>query len=184
MGRSSDPARFTVTTAIPFDVGHGRARVSGHHGLSLNSGDIVAIHGRRGVTAAVYWRSRPEDAGHNLLRVDAIIRKNAGIEVGEQVAVTKVDPAPCDHLVLFHVSPTPRSLEVRFENLVRRALNKRPVVIGDRIFIPGIVRFGEILPFSVVQTQPEGIVRITDQTQVTMLYEPADERIHASDDDE
>ncbi len=94
-----------VMTAIPSDVGHGRARISAPDDLGLQSGDVVAIHGARRSTAAIYWRSRPEDAGSNILRVDGIIRKNAGITIGDRVLVSKIEPQACERLVLSAVMP-------------------------------------------------------------------------------
>ena len=60
-----------VSKAIPSDVGHGRARISGENDLGLKPGDIVEIKGEKRSTAAIYWRSRPEDAKMEIVRVDA-----------------------------------------------------------------------------------------------------------------
>ncbi len=42
-----------VSKAVPSDVGHGRARISGDHGLDLKPGDIVDITGESRCTAAI-----------------------------------------------------------------------------------------------------------------------------------
>ena len=55
-----------VAKAIPSDVGHGRARISGDNELGLKPGDIIEIKGERRSTAAIYWRSRPEDSKMDL----------------------------------------------------------------------------------------------------------------------
>jgi len=166
-----------VMKAIPSDVGHGRARISTPDDLGLQSGDVVAIHGARRSTAAIYWRSRPEDAGSNILRVDGIIRKNAGIAIGDRVLVSKIEPQACERLVLSAVMPQKQG--TRFgkgiEDFCRRGLNKRPVATGDRVFIPGMTLFRETLPFMVMQTQPQGIVRVTNATSVVVRPEVATE---------
>ena len=74
-----------VAKAIPSDVGHGRARISGENDLGLKPGDIVEIKGDKRSTAAIYWRSRPEDTKMEIIRVDGIIRKNAGVSLGDRV---------------------------------------------------------------------------------------------------
>jgi transitional endoplasmic reticulum ATPase len=166
-----------VTKAIPSDVGHGRARISTPDDLGLESGDIVAIHGARRSTAAIYWRSRPEDAGSNILRVDGIIRKNAGIAVGDRVLVSKIEPQACERLVLSAVMPQEQAIGFgdSIEEFCRRGLNKRPVATGDRVYIPGLTLFSEVLPFMVMQTQPQGIVRVTNATSVVVRPESTTE---------
>jgi len=166
-----------VMKAIPSDVGHGRARISTPDDLGLQSGDVVAIHGARRSTAAIYWRSRPEDAGSNILRVDGIIRKNAGIAIGDRVLVSKIEPQACERLVLSAVMPQKQAIGLgeRIEDFCRRGLNKRPVATGDRVFIPGMTLFRETLPFMVMQTQPQGIVRVTSATSVVVRPEVATE---------
>ena len=69
--------------------------------------------------------------------------------------------------------------KVRFgpgiEGFARRGLNKRPVVSGDRIFIPGMTLFAEALPFQIVQTTPKGIVQVLPDTEIIIKEEPVDE---------
>jgi transitional endoplasmic reticulum ATPase len=94
-----------VAKAIPSDVGHGRARVPFDNELNLKPGDIVEIAGEQS-TAAIVWRCRPEDANLGVIRIDGIIRKNAGVSLGDRVTITKVETQPCERLVL---SPVWRS---------------------------------------------------------------------------
>ena len=60
--KDSESITLKVSKAIPSDVGHGRARISGDNDLDLKPGDIIEIKGESRSTAAIYWRSRPEDA--------------------------------------------------------------------------------------------------------------------------
>ncbi|DAC35126.1 MAG TPA: CDC48 family AAA ATPase, partial [Candidatus Poseidoniaceae archaeon] len=61
------------------------------------------------------------------------------------------------------------------EGFARRGLHKRPVMAGDRIFIPGMTLFSETLPFAVLQTTPKGIVRVTGETEIVLKDEAVDE---------
>jgi transitional endoplasmic reticulum ATPase len=54
-------------------------------------------------------------------------------------------------------------------------LNKRPVVAGDRIFIPGMTLFAEALPFAVLQTTPKGIVQVNSDTDIVIKDEAIDD---------
>ena len=96
----SESISLKVSKAIPSDVGHGRARISGENDLDLKPGDIVEIKGDNRSTAAIYWRSRPEDAKMDIIRIDGIIRKNAGVSLGDKVTVSKVEANICKKLIL------------------------------------------------------------------------------------
>ena len=87
MSGEDNEVSLRVAKAIPSDVGHGRARISGEHGLDLKPGDIVEIKGEKRSTAAIYWRSRPEDSKMDIVRIDGIIRKNAGVSLGDRVTI-------------------------------------------------------------------------------------------------
>ena len=173
---SSESLTLRVAKAIPSDVGHGRARVPFDNELNLKPGDIVEIAGESS-TAAIVWRCRPEDANLGVIRIDGIIRKNAGVSLGDRVSITKVETQPCQRLVLSPVMA--KQQKVRFgpgiEGFARRGLNKRPVVVGDRIFIPGMTLFAEALPFAIVSTNPKGIVQVLPDTEIVIKEEPIDE---------
>ena len=167
-----------VSKALPTDVGRGRARISGGTDLDLKPGDVVEIIGDEGKsTAAIYWRCRPEDADLDLIRIDGIIRKNAGVSLGDRVTVKKIDAKDCTKLVLSPVMANKQKVKFGpgIEGFARRGLAKRPVVVGDRIFIPGMTLFAEALPFAVVSTSPKGIVRVTADTEIDIKDEAIDD---------
>ena len=173
---NSDSLTLRVAKAIPSDVGHGRARVPFDNDLNLKPGDIIEVSGER-KTAAIVWRCRPEAANLGVIRVDGIIRKNAGVSLGDRVDIKKVETQPCQRLVLSPVMA--KQQKVRFgpgiEGFARRGLNKRPVVAGDRIFIPGMTLFAEALPFAIVSTKPKGIVQVLPDTDIVIKEDAVDE---------
>jgi|TARA_B100001741_G_scaffold275407_1_gene245679 transitional endoplasmic reticulum ATPase len=173
----SESISLRVAKAIPSDVGHGRARISGDNDLDLKPGDIIEIKGEKRTTAAIYWRSRPEDSKMDIIRVDGIIRKNAGVSLGDRVTVTKVDAKICTKLVLSPVMANKQKVKFGpgIEGFARRGLNKRPVVAGDRIFIPGMTLFAEALPFAVLQTTPKGVVQVNSDTDIVIKDEAIDD---------
>ena len=142
-------------------------------GLDLKPGDIVEISGDERSTAAIYWRSRPEDAKMDIIRVDGIIRKNAGVSLGDRVTVRKVEAKECTKLTISPVMANKQKVKFGpgIEGFAKRGLAKRPVVAGDRIFIPGMTLFAEALPFAVVQTVPKGIVKVTTDTEIIIKDE-------------
>ena len=143
----------------------------------MKPGDIVEIKGEKRSTAAIYWRSRPEDAKMEIIRVDGIIRKNAGVSLGDRVTVSKVEAKECTKLILSPVMANKQKVKFGpgIEGFARRGLSKRPVVQGDRIFIPGMTLFAEALPFAVIQTTPKGIVKVTNDTDIVIKDEAVDD---------
>lgn len=170
-----------VAKAIPSDVGHGRARVPFDNPLRLKPGDIIEIKGEE-TTAAIVWRCRPEDANLGVIRIDGIIRKNAGAQLGSNVTIRKVEVKPCTRLTLSPVMAAKQKVKFGpgIEGFARRGLNKRPVVAGDRIFIPGMTLFAEALPFAIQSTTPKGIVQVLPETEIVIKDEPIDEEEHKS----
>ncbi|RJU90091.1 MAG: AAA family ATPase [Candidatus Poseidoniales archaeon] len=173
MADKEESIEVRVSKAIPSDVGHGRARISSEMGLDLKPGDIVEISGDERSTAAIYWRSRPEDAKMDIIRVDGIIRKNAGVSLGDRVTVRRVEAKECTKLTISPVMANKQKVKFGpgIEGFAKRGLAKRPVVAGDRIFIPGMTLFAEALPFAVVQTVPKGIVKVTTDTEIIIKDE-------------
>jgi transitional endoplasmic reticulum ATPase len=142
-------------------------------GLDLKPGDFVEISGEERSTAAIYWRSRPEDAKMDIIRMDGIIRKNAGVSLGDRVTVRKAKAEECKKLTISPVMANKQKVKFGpgIEGFAKRGLAKRPVVAGDRIFIPGMTLFAEALPFAVVQTVPKGIVVVTTDTEIVIKDE-------------
>ena len=177
MSGEENEVSLRVAKAIPSDVGHGRARISGEHGLDLKPGDIVEIKGEKRSTAAIYWRSRPEDSKMDIVRIDGIIRKNAGVSLGDRVTIAKAEAKECTKLTLSPVMANKQKVKFGpgIEGFARRGLSKRPVMAGDRIFIPGMTLFAEALPFAVVQTTTKGIVKVTSDTDIIIKDEAIDD---------
>ena len=72
------------------DAGRGKARIDDEAMRSLNivSGNVVSITGKR-ETAAVAWPAYQEDQDRNIIRIDGLLRKNAGVNINEYVKVKK-----------------------------------------------------------------------------------------------
>ena len=91
---SSMPESATLRVAEAFqqDIGLGTARldVGTRQRLKVGVGDIVEIRGRK-ITAAVVNRAQPDDEGKGIIRVEAVVRRNAGVSIGDRVLVQRVD---------------------------------------------------------------------------------------------
>jgi transitional endoplasmic reticulum ATPase len=175
----NDPVVLRVAEALQADVGHGKARINNRirRELKLSPGDIVELRGGR-QTAAVVWRSRPEDDDKGLIRIDGMVRKNANISIGEKVEVRKASVKLAQKVILAPIL-SDESHKVQFghgiESFIKRGLLKRPLHKGDTIIVPGIALMGGALPFGVVNTIPKGIVQINLETHISVRDEPMEE---------
>ena len=160
---------FTVADAEKMDVGRQIVRLSSANmgDMGLRTGDFVHIEGTRSA-AAVVWRGKPEDESLDIIRMDGILRKNAGVSLGDKIKISKADVQDAQILEL-----APVEYELKFrgdisEYFRQRLLNK-PAVKGS-IFIMDI--FTNQIPFMVTKTSPGGCVRINARTQIKVSEKP------------
>jgi transitional endoplasmic reticulum ATPase len=161
--------RVRVAEAKQRDAGRGKARIDDKAMLALNivAGDIISIKGKR-TTAAVAWPAYQEDQDRNIIRIDGLLRKNAGMAINDYVVVAKADVEEANSVTL---APVDMRLNVDkdFKNFVKSRLLEFPMVENDSIFV---VILGSAIPFTVVRTRPHGIVKINQSTNLQVLGEP------------
>ncbi|MEM5815163.1 MAG: CDC48 family AAA ATPase [Candidatus Aenigmatarchaeota archaeon] len=115
------------------EAGRGIARVDSEvmKKIGVKEGEIIEVEGTR-KTAAIARRAYPADIGLNIIRIDGITRRNAGVGVGESVMVRKANSveakkvvlAPADPGIILHLSP-----EMAKQNLYGRPMIKGDIVI-------------------------------------------------------
>ncbi len=177
------------------EVGRGIARLdmTSMKALNIREGDIVELEGQK-KAAAIAVRAYPADVGLNIIRMDGLLRMNASVGLGEMVKIRKAEVkeakkvvlAPAQKGILLTVSP----------NLLRQNLIMRPLVKGDIISPSPVYRkrtntmfdeffgvdvenffFGLPIGFPgdiklmIVKTNPDGIVKVTDTTEMELLTE-------------
>ncbi len=168
-GKEKKEVTLRVQEALPSHVGRGIVAIDMRtkEYLGIASGDIVEIEGKR-KTAAIVWPAPLEDEGKGIIHMDSIIRRNAGVGIGDKVIVRPASWKDAKKVVLAPADErTPR---IRgYETYVKKHLLGRPVVKGDYVLIP----FFQKSVYVVVSTQPSGIVRITPKTVIVISDKPA-----------
>ncbi|HEC89710.1 MAG TPA: AAA family ATPase, partial [Thermoplasmatales archaeon] len=108
-------------------------------------------------------------------RIDNLTRKNAGTGLGDSVVVRKADVQPARSVTLAPLISKGQQIQFGsgIETLIKKGLLRRPFNKGDNIIIPGIALFGSALPFAIINTNPSGIVTITEDTIVRVREEAA-----------
>jgi len=165
-------AQLRVGDARQRDVGRGIARIDQRtmQKLGISAGDVIEIAGKR-TTAAIAWPAYSEDQDRELIRIDGFTRKNAGVAINEYVVVRPAKVANASSVIL---APIDMKLNVDedFTNFVKNRLMERTLVEGDTTLV---MMLGHAIPFTVTKTRPHGIVRITYETNLQILAEPAPE---------
>ena len=170
MSNGEDGVTLTVRAAEKRDAGRGVARLSeaARRELGILSGDTVVIEGTH-VTAAKFW---PADADQDdgTVRVDADTRTNAGAKVGDLVTVTAREVNDAKSVTLAPPEAMGSVPTGVVERAVRRDLDGRPVSVGEHVRLERISQS----PFHVVETTPEGPVRVEGHTTVAVRNEAFD----------
>ena len=154
------------------DVGRSIARIDSEtmKSLGVTVGDVVEISGKKS-TAAKAWPAYPEDQGLGLLRIDGFIRKNCGVSINEFVNVKRAD---AEYAASIKLAPVDIRISVDndFIRFVKDRLIDRPATRGDTLLI---MMLGHSVPFMVVSTRPNGIVKISPTTEISIMSEPVPE---------
>jgi len=164
--------------------------------IGIREGDVIEIQGSK-ISAAIAVRAYPSDAGLKIIRMDGLVRRNIGAGVGDNVKIRRADVkeakrvtlAPAQKGIIVQISPS-----LIKQNIYYRPLNKGDIIIPspvvkrrqkDDFFSSNIndmfkdfMGFGMedffYMPtgemrFVVIKSDPEGIVRVTDLTEIEIL---------------
>ncbi len=186
--------RLKVAEADKREVGRGIARVNERHikEIGVSYGDIIQITGRR-ATSAVVGSAFPSDMHLDIIRIDGILRHNAGTTLGDHVEISKAKWTEAKKVILtpvqkgIRIYASPDSLQASFLN--------RPVTQGDIVststYNPPSQSFNSNLMFeeffrdffsnpslglgevklAVASTIPGGVVKITEVTEIQLMPE-------------
>jgi len=164
--------QLRVADAKQRDVGRGIARIDQKtmQKLGISAGDVIEITGKR-TTSAIAWPAYTEDQNRGIIRIDGFTRKNAGVAINEYVVIK---PAKVKSALSVTLAPVDMRLNVDedFTHFVKNRLMERTVIEGDTTLV---MMLGQAIPFTVTKTRPHGIVRITQDTKLQILSEPAPE---------
>ena len=176
-----------VANMRPQDAGASIARVPTDTmtRLGVSEGDVVELLGKRH-TAAIAVRPYGDDEGLNIIRLDGLLRVNAGLTSGDHVEVRKAEVRPATKVVL---APAQKNLVLQGSgDALKRTFLGRPMVSGDVVStsvqqsardprapepmlreLLNLPTYGlQEIRLVVVSTQPRGIVRMNENTTVEL----------------
>ena len=173
------------------EYGKGIARIDSKimKKLGIKEGDIIEIEGKN-KTGVIAVRPYPNDIGLDIIRIDGLVRRNVGAGIGDLIKVRKADAKEAKHIV---VAPAQSGITLHMHpEFLKKNLYMRPMTKGD-IFVPSSVvsrrsvdpfeeifksfgidvemmtpfgSFGSEVKMIVIKTVPDGIVRITEDTEI------------------
>lgn len=170
---TSKETQLRVADARQRDIGHGKVRIDNEtmQKLGITAGDFVEIHGKK-PTVAVAWPAYTEDQGQEIIRMDGLIRRNAGVALNEYVAIRKCEVRDAQSLV-FAPTDVRLSVDEEFVSFVKRRFMDMPFMEGDMTLLS---IFGSAVPLVVTRARPHGPVKITESTSIQVLSEPTPEK--------
>lgn len=147
------------------DVGRSIARIASEtmKSLGVTTGDIIEISKNKS-TAAKAWPAYPEDQNLDLIRIDSFIRKNCDVSLNEFV---KVEKAEVEYAMSIKIAPVDIRISVDNDltRFVKDRLIDRPATRGDILLI---MMQGHSVPFNVVETVPNEIIKIGPSTDLSI----------------
>jgi len=191
---AKDTLRLKVASAQQQDVGKGIVRIGPKQikGLGIQRGDVIEIKGKR-LTAAIAVPEHNEDQGLDIIRMDGLIRGNAGVGIGDHVELKKADWKEAKKVSL---APAKEGLQIAGSGEgLKPNLLYHPLVQGDLISTTVFNRARQSFPTDffrddffrgflespayglmeirlvVTATVPKGIVRVSEQTEIELLPE-------------
>src|SRR5713101_922633 len=155
--------QLKVADAKQRDVGHGKARIDNEtmQKLAITAGDIIEVRGKRN-TVAIAWPAYVEDQGQEIILIDGLLRRNAGVAINEFVSIKKAEVKDSQTIV-FAPSDVRLSVDEEFLSFVKRRFMAMPFVEGDMTLLN---IFGSAVPLITTRTRPRGPVKITESTVV------------------
>ncbi len=150
------------------DVGRAIARIDPCYfsELQLAVGDVVKISSDANPDSWAVAKAMPtyqEDRGEKIIRIDGIVRDNAGVGVDEKVKITKV-PVQEAEAVVFSALDSGTYFKKEDSEYFAQILDGAPMLKGNKI---RVALFGSRpQDFLVENTDPAGVVLIKNKTIV------------------
>ena len=162
-----------VADAKQRDVGHGKVRIDNEtmQKLGITAGDFIEVHGKR-TTVAIAWPAYAEDQGQEIVRMDGLLRRNAGVALNEYITVKKAEVKDSQTIV-FAPTDVRLSVDEEFVAFVKRRFMDLPFVEGDLTLLN---IFGSSVPLMATRIRPHGLVKIAESTIVQVMTEPTPEK--------
>jgi len=141
--RTKEGIILEVFEALQDDIYKGISRIDERvmRELEVKIGDPIIIKGIR-KTVAIAEKAYSADVGEGIIRIDSILRKNAGVEVGSTVSISKADIKPAKKIT---IAPAQKNIMVQAKSDgLKKSLFGRVLMKGDLLVLGGVKRKGDL----------------------------------------
>jgi transitional endoplasmic reticulum ATPase len=171
MTSNSGEVSLRVAEARSRDVGRFIVRIPQRYMriLGIEPGEYVEIIGNKRSAYAQVWPAYPDDEDKDYIRMDGVLRQNAGVSIGDVVRVRKANLRSAQRVT---IAPVGEYIRVDPDYLKRAYLLGKPVWKGSIIEIPyytGSIRF------MVTSVSPGPAAYVGIDTEVQIREEPVRE---------
>ncbi|SFS08510.1 transitional endoplasmic reticulum ATPase [Halomicrobium zhouii] len=172
--------KLTVKPLKQKDAGRGLAAIDrgAMNEMDLENGDYIVIEGGENRVVARVWPGYPEDEGRGVVRIDGQLRQEANVGIDDNVNVEKADVQVAKAVTV----ALPQNLRVRGNvgPMIRNNLSGQAVTQGQTVPVsfglgPLSSMSGQKIPLKIAETEPEGTVVVTDQTDIEVSEQPAEQ---------
>jgi transitional endoplasmic reticulum ATPase len=164
--------RLSVKEAPKIDVGRSIVRIGSANlaKLGIKSGSLVLIKGKRDAVG-IAWHGLEDDEGADIIRMDGVLRSNAGSNLDEEVEIAPITAKYAKKMV---IAPT-QAIQYGsgFVEYVKERLLNKPFLKGNKMLVDVM---GTPLTFIVNKTSPDGPVVVAEQTNLAIADKPAVEK--------
>ncbi|MBI2079394.1 AAA family ATPase, partial [Candidatus Micrarchaeota archaeon] len=158
-----------VAEAFQNDIGRNIVRIDSKakSQLNISTGDIIKLSGKKSALAIV-WQAHPDDEGLEMIRMDGILRQNAGVGLGDKVKIDTIEEVKEARKIVLSPREAMR-YSPGFDQYVKKRLVGKPILKGNLLPV-GV--FGTSIPLIVSQSFPQGPVMVTENTELLIKSEP------------
>ena len=167
---------LTVKETDTSEVGKGKAKIDPlvFDKMKLIIGDVILIEGNNKKALAYATRGNEKDAGLNIIKIDGIIRYNAGASIDEDVFVEKTNIQNAQTINLSPIIDKDKKINLTsdIESMIKDKLLNLNVIEKNIVKIPGLpiltVDGYRDLQLIITKTIPKGAVRISENTKINI----------------
>ncbi len=141
---NKESVKLKVSEALQDDAYKGIARIDLDlmKELNVKRGEFISIKGSR-ETVVIADRSYPADVGEGIIRMDGILRRNAGVSIGEEVEVKRAQVKEAKKIT---IAPAQKGIMVQGDSeSLKRGLLGRAVIKGDLVVFGGVQRRKDLM---------------------------------------
>jgi len=172
--------KLTVKPLKQKDAGRGLAAIDRSAMTEMDPRTVTTSSSRGGENRVVarVWPGYPEDEGRGIVRIDGQLRQEANVGIDDRVNVEKADVQVAKAVTV----ALPQNLRVRGNvgPMIRNNLSGQAVTQGQTVPVsfglgPLSSMSGQKIPLKIAETEPEGTVIVTDQTDIEVSEQPAEQ---------